>query len=548
MGIYINRVFLLVFIIAIMGCNPVTKPMAKEGATGANSDNGDSHNLVILEESYTDVSPTTVIVSWKLNRPADGHISYGISPSLKTEFDQEDVRKNSHSFTLTDLQSDTTYYYRLVSSDTDGNSVVLSNLSFKTSPEEFIITSQNITNITSTSVDINWALSKAANAQIEYGTTSAYGSITNRDHTLRNSHSGTLTDLKPDTYYVRLRSVDAKGATIISTGMIFKTLASRPAYENLLEELVGFGQETTGGKGGHLYTVTSLANSGAGSLREALAKPTPSWIRFAVSGTILLTSDLIPKSNTTIDGRGADITIKDQGIIMDNGISNIIINNIKLRDGKDDMIRMYRGGNRLWVHHCDLSNGADGAIDTTENVTKITISYNHIFDHDKAMLVGASSVNGDGESMLWTAHHNWYERATQRLPLIRLGKAHSFNNLINWHNGTAMDVGQNPAQLFSENDILRPLSGVNHKPMAISGGDLKITGAWERPYGSGVLNILQNNPHLVFDPKHFYSYTARPANTNLEAEIKAKAGWQNVPWPEELTSGTPTWVSAVPNT
>ena len=48
----------------------------------------------------------------------------------------------------------------------------------------------------------------------------------------------------------------------------------------------GFGAAASGGRGGQVIKVTSLAESGPGSLAEALATPGPRIIVFDVSGVI----------------------------------------------------------------------------------------------------------------------------------------------------------------------------------------------------------------------------------------------------------------------
>lgn len=308
---------------------------------------------------------------------------------------------------------------------------------------------------------------------------------------------------------------------------------NRPKHEAILNELVGYGQGTTGGAGGPIVEVTTLADSGPGSLREAVATPGPAWIRFRVNGTIALQSHIQITSNKTIDGRGADITISNRGLMVQNNTSNVILMYLKLRDSSDDIIRFYNGGDRMWVHHCDLSNGADGAFDATEKVTGVTISYTHIFNHDKAMLVGAGSNDGDGQSMRWTGHHNWYENVVQRLPFIRMGRAHSFNNLIMWRSGTAMSVRVAPGQMLVENNIFMPQTNVGHKLVSTGDGSIvKLVGNLERPLNGDQIEYMEVSPERVFNPSDDYTYTAETANDALIAKIRQQAGWQMVPWPE----------------
>src|SRR5688572_5599981 len=69
--------------------------------------------------------------------------------------------------------------------------------------------------------------------------------------------------------------------------------------EGLINNVVGFGRNTTGGAGGTLCRVTNLNNSGTGSLRACAEATGPQWIVFDVSGTITLSSEIYIKSNKT---------------------------------------------------------------------------------------------------------------------------------------------------------------------------------------------------------------------------------------------------------
>jgi hypothetical protein len=75
----------------------------------------------------------------------------------------------------------------------------------------------------------------------------------------------------------------------------------------LLAERKDFIRNVTGGLGGSIYNVTTLADSGPGSLGEAAESSEPPWIVFGVSGTIRLNSQIDVESNKTVDGRGENI-------------------------------------------------------------------------------------------------------------------------------------------------------------------------------------------------------------------------------------------------
>ena len=85
-----------------------------------------------------------------------------------------------------------------------------------------------VTQITNTSVRINWTTDEAANSIIDYGFTTSYVlSVTNA--ALVTTHSRVLNGLAPaTTYHFRLRSRDAQGNLATSGDAMFTTLATSP--------------------------------------------------------------------------------------------------------------------------------------------------------------------------------------------------------------------------------------------------------------------------------------------------------------------------------
>lgn len=87
-----------------------------------------------------------------------------------------------------------------------------------------IISNVQATGVTNNSATITWTTDLASTSQVEYGTTTAYGTLTPLDSTPVTSHSVTLTGLAQNTlYHYRVISSNANG-TSTSTDYTFTTL------------------------------------------------------------------------------------------------------------------------------------------------------------------------------------------------------------------------------------------------------------------------------------------------------------------------------------
>jgi pectate lyase len=300
--------------------------------------------------------------------------------------------------------------------------------------------------------------------------------------------------------------------------------------EALVADVRGFGARTTGGRGGPVVWVTSLAAAGPGTLAAAVAGDAPRWIRFRVSGEIRLPAPLEVGANKTLDGRGARVVIAGHGLVVA-GRRNVIVENLLFRDGVGDALHLVDGAADVWVDHSSFSRFGDGLIDVTRGATDVTVSWCRFSEHDKVMLVGASPDHDADRVMRVTLHHNHFARTEERHPRLRFGKVHAYNNYYEaWgsYGAAASMLGElaseaNVYQARWDRDAIITRSG--RDPLAgyaRSVGDLLLAGA----------RVHEREPARVFDPRQFYDVgVVEPADEGLVRRVGRGAGWRDVRMP-----------------
>ena len=95
-------------------------------------------------------------------------------------------------------------------------------------------------------------------------------------------------------------------------------------------------------------------------------------------------------------------------------------NRFEDRDTIDSGLPTYYG--RLYQVH-------DGSVDVTNESDYVTVSWNRFYRHDKVMLIGSSdSATADRGKLRVTLHHNLFDGTGQRVPRVRYGQVHVYNN------------------------------------------------------------------------------------------------------------------------
>lgn len=108
--------------------------------------------------------------------------------------------------------------------------------------------------------------------------------------------------------------------------------AQTNALELAFPGALGFGKFALGGKGGVVYHVTSLNDSGPGTFREAVSQPHRTVV-FDVSGVIRISSKVSVASHITISGQtapGEGIVIYGDGVTFSKS-QNVIVQYMRFR-------------------------------------------------------------------------------------------------------------------------------------------------------------------------------------------------------------------------
>ena len=202
---------------------------------------------------------------------------------------------------------------------------------------------------------------------------------------------------------------------------------------------LGFGANATGGRGGTVYHVTTLADAGTGSFRDAVSASNRIVV-FDVGGYITLVTAVSVKSNITIAGQtapGGGIGFMGGEISFANS-TNVICRYIRIRPGSltasttDDALSFYRATNII-LDHCSLEfapwNNIDGVSDDWQNhpVNSITVQ-NCIIADPTGQQFGAHTEAVAGT---WSWFYNIFANSHNRNPLAKINTIFVNNVLYN---------------------------------------------------------------------------------------------------------------------
>ena len=196
----------------------------------------------------------------------------------------------------------------------------------------------------------------------------------------------------------------------------------------------------TGGYLGKEVTVDSLA-----ALKAYLQiADTPYVVKFKgyidADGT-----EIKVGSNKTLQGIDNTAHLRNVQLKIQR-VRNVIVKNVTFsKTLYADDIEINDHALNVWIDSCefisdrehdDIEDYYDGLIDIKNESSWITISRCYLHDHRKAVLISSGDYEFQDSVQRITFHHNYYTNIASRLPLIRFGKAHIYNNYYLDNNGS----------------------------------------------------------------------------------------------------------------
>ncbi|CAE6428129.1 unnamed protein product [Rhizoctonia solani] len=274
---------------------------------------------------------------------------------------------------------------------------------------------------------------------------------------------------------------------------------------------------TTGGTGGSTTIVTSLA-----ALRSAVAGTSPKIVK--ISGIITGDGEVVDVgSKTTVIGADSNSGLTGGGFRVKNG-NNVIIRNLHLSKSPapTDLIGLQNATN-VWVDHntftSDLDHGKDfydGQCDISHASDFITVSWNVFTEYYKVSLVGHSDKNGaeDTGHLRVTYHHNYFLHVNSRLPSLRFGTGHIYNNYLKNVLNSGVDSRDGAQTLVESNvfeNVLLPIETALNGGYAVQRNNILINTTMDTDLVTGNLTTVP------------YSYTLDDTST-VAATVVSKAG------------------------
>jgi hypothetical protein len=420
-----------------------------------------------------------------------------------------------------ELSPNTTYYWRVDSADCNG--VVKGNVwSFTTASAKAAnpTPSNSGTGVTYAidSVALSWAKGFSGSSyQVYFGTSS--GSMSLLGTTTSNTMASPTTVKQNTQYYWRVDTTSASG-TLTGDVWTFKTgVYAFPGAE-------GFGRWAKGGRGGTVYHVTNLNDSGTGSLRNASTMSNVTIV-FDVGGYITISSKLgFTGKNVTIAGQTAPGGIGIKGAGTSIGADQIIVRHIRCRPGNSssssDALAINSDVDGCIVDHCSINFSTDENHSISQPLSTTSqwnINAWGLQSHSCGSLLYANNT---------TFHHTLWAHNHTRNPKSRYG-------LLDWVNN--VDFDWDIPYICADADSDTHWANVVNSYFISAGGSTDVFTSAQSDRNTGLPTYHMYLSGTLTDLNHDYVLNGTDKGTSLNGNIDYKSTRYAAP---QVTTDSPT--------
>jgi len=194
-------------------------------------------------------------------------------------------------------------------------------------------------------------------------------------------------------------------------------------------------------------------------------------------------------SNTTIDGRQSQAQFLFSGFAIGSDsdgtpvhtAASVIITNLLFQGAghledhalDPDMVRSTGASHDIWIHQNTFDLTGDSAFDVKVGAYDVTMSFNLVKNVVRATLHGSSDSRTINDQITTTMHHNafittdaYYDvfgNTGRRVPLLRRGRSHMFNNVFYGYRKDVLSVRVGARIAFEDNMFLANPAAVSEE-------------------------------------------------------------------------------------